>query len=122
MLNALCGRDVFPTGATHGTTRVRGEHPWETATLSAASGFEDARLALRLDSRWGFLDLGVLPRPAQSIGEPSARNLGAHAHPEVGSELDLGVRGEEPLRGQLDQPDPREPREDAVREVVATGA
>ncbi|MBX6312476.1 MAG: DUF697 domain-containing protein [Isosphaeraceae bacterium] len=36
VLNALCGQEIFPTGATHGTTTARKAHPWETATVSGA--------------------------------------------------------------------------------------
>ncbi len=46
VLNALGGRDVFAVGATHGTTQARGAHPWESATLSDASGFTQAKLVL----------------------------------------------------------------------------
>ena len=35
VLNALCGKDVFKTGATHGTTIVRNTHPWDIATIES---------------------------------------------------------------------------------------
>lgn len=45
VLNALAGKAVFQAGATHGTTRVRGEQLWESATVSSP-GLETARLVL----------------------------------------------------------------------------
>src|SRR3954447_10847550 len=35
VLNALCGKDVFKTGATHGTTTVKSALPWDTATIES---------------------------------------------------------------------------------------
>src|SRR4051794_31941105 len=45
VLNALCGQDVFQTGATHGTTVSRNEHPWETVSISGG-GPEGVNLVL----------------------------------------------------------------------------
>jgi small GTP-binding protein len=71
VLNALCGRDVFETGATHGTTRTRGEHPWETASLSAASGFGDARLVL--------VDTPGIDEVGGEVRDAMARGVARHA-------------------------------------------
>lgn len=35
VLNALAGRDLFPTGVTHGTTTTRNQHPWQEASVSS---------------------------------------------------------------------------------------
>lgn len=45
VLNALAGQELFETGATHGTTLQKSEHPWQTATVSGA-GREGAKLVL----------------------------------------------------------------------------
>lgn len=45
VLNALAGRPVFQTGATHGTTQARNEHPWEVATVSSPE-LDGTRLVL----------------------------------------------------------------------------
>lgn len=45
VLNALAGQDLFETGATHGTTLARSEHPWQTATVSGP-GLDGAKLVL----------------------------------------------------------------------------
>lgn len=34
VLNALAGRDLFPTGVTHGTTTQRHQHPWDVASVA----------------------------------------------------------------------------------------
>lgn len=45
VLNALLGREVFQTGATHGTTKVKAAQRWEGVAPSA-SAFGGARLIL----------------------------------------------------------------------------
>lgn len=45
VLNALAGREIFRAGATHGTTTVRSDHPWQEATLTAP-GMTQAQLVL----------------------------------------------------------------------------
>ena len=45
VLNALCGKDVFRTGATHGTTTIRNSQPWDTATIESP-GMQGVKLVL----------------------------------------------------------------------------
>ncbi len=71
VLNALAGRAVFRVGATHGTTTARGSHPWESATLSAASGFVDARLVL--------VDTPGIDEVGGEVRELLAREVARHA-------------------------------------------
>ncbi len=71
VLNALCGKPVFKTGVTHGTTTTRSAHPWETATLSDASGFESARLVL--------VDTPGIDEVGGEVREAMARELARHA-------------------------------------------
>ncbi len=71
VLNALCGQDVFTTGATHGTTVIRSAHPWQTATLSGTSGFEDARLVL--------VDTPGIDEVGGEVREAMARELARHS-------------------------------------------
>lgn len=71
VLNALCGRDVFAVGATHGTTRARGAQPWDAATLSGASGFADARLVL--------VDTPGIDEVGGEAREVMAREVARHA-------------------------------------------
>ncbi len=71
VLNALCGQEVFATGATHGTTQIRSAHPWQTATLSGTSGFEDARLVL--------VDTPGIDEVGGEVREAMARELARHS-------------------------------------------
>src|SRR6476659_3770519 len=45
VLNALCGKEIFKTGAIHGTTTVRSAHPWDTATIESPA-MEGVKLIL----------------------------------------------------------------------------
>jgi small GTP-binding protein len=71
VLNALAGREVFEVGATHGTTTRRGVHPWDSVTLSDASGFPDAKLVL--------VDTPGLDEVGGEVREVMARDLARHA-------------------------------------------
>lgn len=71
VLNALCGREAFAVGATHGTTRGRGSQPWESATLSDASGFTEARLIL--------VDTPGIDEVGGMVREILAREVARHA-------------------------------------------
>jgi small GTP-binding protein len=70
VLNALCGKDVFKTGATHGTTTIRGDHPWESASISG-SDLEGARLIL--------VDTPGIDEVGGEIREAMARQVARHA-------------------------------------------
>jgi small GTP-binding protein len=70
VLNALCGKEVFRTGATHGTTVARSEHPWETATVSGP-GMEGVNLIL--------VDTPGIDEVGGEVREAMARNVARHA-------------------------------------------
>ena len=70
VLNALCGQEVFKTGATHGTTTARNEHPWETASISA-SDIDGAKLIL--------VDTPGIDEVGGEVREAMARQVARHA-------------------------------------------
>lgn len=70
VLNALCGKEIFKTGATHGTTVVRSEHPWESATVSGP-GMEGVNLIL--------VDTPGIDEVGGEVREAMARNVARHA-------------------------------------------
>ena len=70
VLNALCGKDVFKVGATHGTTVSRNAHPWETATISG-SDLEGANLIL--------VDTPGIDEVGGEVRETLAREVARHA-------------------------------------------
>jgi GTPase len=70
VLNALCGQEVFRTGATHGTTIMRGEHPWETVAISGA-GPEGVKLVL--------VDTPGIDEVGGEVREAMARQVARHA-------------------------------------------
>ena len=70
VLNALCGKDVFRTGATHGTTVSKNEHPWETVTI-AGSGPEGVKLVL--------VDTPGIDEVGGEVREAMAREVARHA-------------------------------------------
>jgi small GTP-binding protein len=70
VLNALCGRDVFRIGATHGTTLTRSEHPWESVTVSGP-GMEGVNLVL--------VDTPGIDEVGGEVREAMARNVARHA-------------------------------------------
>ncbi len=45
VLNALSGKDLFQTGSTHGTTKVRHAHPWDVASIESPA-LDGTRLVL----------------------------------------------------------------------------
>jgi small GTP-binding protein len=70
VLNALCGKEIFQTGATHGTTTTRGAHPWETATVSGP-GMEGVNLVL--------VDTPGIDEVGGEVREAMARSVARHA-------------------------------------------
>jgi small GTP-binding protein len=70
VLNALCGKPIFQTGATHGTTTTRSEHPWESATVSGA-GLSGAKLVL--------VDTPGIDEVGGEVREAMARLVARHA-------------------------------------------
>jgi small GTP-binding protein len=70
VLNALLGQDVFPTGATHGTTRARASQPWQTVTMSG-TGPEPAQLVL--------VDTPGIDEVGGEVREALARDVARHA-------------------------------------------
>lgn len=70
VLNALCGKDVFRTGATHGTTTVRSAHPWDTATIESP-GMEGVKLIL--------VDTPGIDEVGGEVRETLAREVARHA-------------------------------------------
>jgi small GTP-binding protein len=87
VLNALCGQDVFRIGATHGTTLIRAEHPWETATVTGP-GIAGARLVL--------VDTPGIDEVGGEVRERLARDVARHA------DLILFVVSGDIQRGELD--------------------
>lgn len=75
VLNALLGREVFRTGSTHGTTRLRSAQPWESVDLldgdadSGPSG--TARLVL--------VDTPGIDEVQGEVRETLAREVARHA-------------------------------------------
>jgi small GTP-binding protein len=70
VLNALCGQDVFQTGATHGTTVSCSEHPWETVSISGA-GQDGVNLVL--------VDTPGIDEVGGEVRETMAREVARHA-------------------------------------------
>src|SRR5262249_15991258 len=70
VLNALVGKDIFNTGATHGTTTTRSTHPWETATVSGM-GPEGVNLVL--------VDTPGIDEVGGEVRERLARDVARHA-------------------------------------------
>lgn len=70
VLNALCGKDVFKAGATHGTTTVKAAHPWETATIESPA-LEGVKLVL--------VDTPGIDEVGGEVRETLARNVARHA-------------------------------------------
>ncbi len=70
VLNALCGKDVFKTGSTHGTTTVRNAHPWDTATIEGP-GMEGVKLVL--------VDTPGIDEVGGEVREVLAKNVARHA-------------------------------------------
>lgn len=70
VLNALCGRDLFQTGATHGTTTARSAQPWETAALEDP-GLGGVKLVL--------VDTPGIDEVGGEVRERLAREVARHA-------------------------------------------
>lgn len=70
VLNALAGREIFRTGATHGTTTVQSAHPWDTATVSSPT-LEDVQLVL--------VDTPGIDEVGGEVREAMAQNVARHA-------------------------------------------
>jgi small GTP-binding protein len=70
VLNALCGKEVFKVGATHGTTVSRNAHPWETATITG-SNLDGANLVL--------VDTPGIDEVGGEVRETLAREVARHA-------------------------------------------
>ncbi len=72
VLNALLGREVFKTGATHGTTVARRAEVWEGTTLGAeGTGGGPARLVL--------VDTPGIDEVGGEVREVLARDVARHA-------------------------------------------
>lgn len=69
VLNALCGKEVFKAGSTHGTTTTRDAHPWETATIEG--GMAGVKLIL--------VDTPGIDEVNGEVREVLARNVARHA-------------------------------------------
>jgi small GTP-binding protein len=70
VLNALLGREVFPTGSTHGTTVARASQRWEHASPDRP-GLEGARLVL--------VDTPGIDEVGGEVREVLAREVARHA-------------------------------------------
>jgi hypothetical protein len=70
VLNALCGKDVFRTGATHGTTTIRSSHPWDEATIESPA-LEGVKLIL--------VDTPGIDEVGGEVREILARQVARHA-------------------------------------------
>ncbi len=70
VLNALAGKDLFRTGVTHGTTTTRGEHPWDTATVSSPA-LDGVQLVL--------VDTPGIDEVGGEIREAMAQTIARHA-------------------------------------------
>ncbi len=70
VLNALCGKDVFKTGATHGTTTIRSSHPWDEATIESPA-LEGVKLIL--------VDTPGIDEVGGEVREILARQVARHA-------------------------------------------
>ena len=70
VLNALCGKDVFKTGATHGTTTVRNTHPWDIATIESPA-LDGVKLIL--------VDTPGIDEVGGEVREALAREVARHA-------------------------------------------
>lgn len=70
VLNALCGKDVFKTGAVHGTTTARSAHPWDTATIESPA-LDGVKLVL--------VDTPGIDEVGGEVREALAQNVARHA-------------------------------------------
>ncbi len=70
VLNALCGKDLFKTGAIHGTTTIRSAHPWDTATIESPS-MHGVKLVL--------VDTPGIDEVGGEVREALAQNVARHA-------------------------------------------
>jgi small GTP-binding protein len=75
ILNALMGREVFRSGATHGTTQLRSARPWETVTLSDGDPDSGPSTTARLV----LVDTPGIDEVQGEVREALAREVARHA-------------------------------------------